>query len=84
MLWDDVANNIIPTSLSSTVKNNIISYQKDKVRPIRLMYNCEVTDISEVADLDKSIMLGREFKFTANELVKIRSFGPDNVSTGSW
>jgi hypothetical protein len=86
LLYDDVENNsTLPGALTSKAKKTIQSYQSNKIKPIRLIYECVFTEIKPVEqNNDKAFFRGGEFTFSAKELVIVPAFGPDNVPTDAW
>lgn len=87
LLYNDVANdNLLPVGLSGTSLTNIQSFQVNKVRPVKLLFDCVFSEVKpSITNNDQGFFRGGEFTFKAKELIKITNFGPDNnESTDSW
>lgn len=97
LLYTDIVSNIntygVSGSLSyspnngigSTANNNFNTMYSNKVRPIRLLYNVELSGITPIIqENEKQFLSGGEFTLKANELIPITAFGPDNISTSAY
>ena len=85
LLYEDVRLNQAPVSISGTTETVLKRYQTNKVRPIRLLYDCVFTDIKPCQESnDKGLFRGGEFTLSAKELIKVSNFGPDNIPTDVW
>ena len=85
LMYEDVRNSGTIQNLSTSQKNIIQSYQTNKIRPIRLLFDGVFSDVKPCQENnDKGLFRGGEFTFTAKELIKVSDFGPDNVPTNVW
>ncbi len=85
LLSEDVRNDVSVPNLTVQAKNNILYYQSDKRKAIRLMYNVDISDIKPSDDgMGKQILHASEFSITLEELIQQTTYGPDNVPTDAW
>ena len=85
LLEDDVRNNVSVPNLDSASKDRILYYLSDRRHVVRLISNVDSTDIKPSDDaMGKQILHAAEFSIIFEELVKLVSYGPDNVPTDSY
>jgi hypothetical protein len=85
LLSEDVRNSVNVPNLTTEARDRILYYQGDKRRPIRLLYNVDISDIKPSDDgMGKQILHASEFSITLEELIMQPSYGPDSVPTDSW
>ncbi len=84
-LYEDVRNNVTVAGLSTEIKNRILLYQANKVRPVRLLYNVNLGDIKPSdGGMETQLLHGAEFSLVAKELIQQEYYGPNNVPTDAW
>jgi hypothetical protein len=82
LVYDAVRNNVNVTNLPTAAKNNIKQLQTDLCEPIRILYDVQITDSKPSEDSrGQALLKSGSLTLTAKEIVKITSFGPDNVPT---
>lgn len=87
LLYSDVINNIGigTTFLSPFQKNTFNNINTNKMRPIRLLYEVQFSQITPVQQMNgQELFRGGEFTITAKEIIRIPAFGPDNVPMTAW
>ena len=58
---------------------------KNKMTPIRLLFDAKISDIKPTDNgIDKQTYHIGEITIRANEITRVQSVGPDNVSTDAW
>lgn len=85
LMYEDVRNNVVVNNLPTAAKNNILSMQKDNVEPIRMLYDCVVSDNKPSDDgRGQALLKTGQITFTAKEVVKQTIYGPDNVPSTAY
>jgi len=84
-LFSDVKNNRPVPRLNAESKRAFDFMIKNKMKPIRLLYDVRISDIKPTDNgIDKQTYHIGEITIRAMELSRISSTGPDNVSTDAW
>jgi hypothetical protein len=82
LVYDAVKNNSAVTNLTTSSRNNIKQLQADMCEPIRMLYDVQISDAKPSDDSrGQALLKSGTLTLTAKEIVKITSFGPDNVPT---
>jgi hypothetical protein len=85
LMYEDVRSGYSVSGMSLATSGVISSYQSNKIRPIRIITDCVLSDIKPVTqDNEKNLFRGGEFLLTCKERITVPGFGPDNVSTTLW
>lgn len=83
-MYDDVKNNVSVANLNTRSLNNIRRMQTDFVEPIRILYDVISGDNRFSDDAtSRALQKGGGITITAKELLKIQTYGPDNVPTNA-
>lgn len=85
-LWEAVAIGQTADAIGIDVQTyaRIKSAQRDKRRPIRLLYDVYIEDPQLAENTEENQLLrAASFKLTAKELVPVVDYGPDNVPTNA-
>jgi len=83
ILYNNIITNGSHVGIADT--SAFTAIDKNKMRPIRLLYEVVYTSINPVAiERESEIFKGGEFTISAKELIRIPEFGPDNVKMNAY
>jgi hypothetical protein len=85
-LVSDWAAGIRPAGVTNveTWVNNLNSIVLNKVSPVRLLQDIQISDVKPSDDgMDKAFLHTAEFTLKANEIVGVDQFGPNNVNVNA-
>jgi hypothetical protein len=85
LIYDDVKNNRPVNGLTADQKRNLDFVISTKMKPVRLLYDVKISDIKPTDNgIDKQTFHIGEINIHANEISRVKSSGPNNVSTEAW
>lgn len=90
LLGDDA--DAVVMGLTTAQRANLLAFRRDRVRPIRLVYDLYPSEIKpiggEVGDKEEKLLKGSGFTLRCKEVVLAgdspNAFGPDGVPTTAW
>jgi hypothetical protein len=85
LIYDDIKSNRPVNFLTADQKRNLDFVVSTKMKPIRLLYDVKISDIKPTDNgIDKQTFHIGEISVHANEITRVKSSGPNNVSTEAW
>jgi len=85
LMFLDVAGDNTPSGMNANTLNNIQTMLRDKVQPIRLLYDCYVQDLKPSNDgRGEQLLKNANFTLVAKEIQYQPDYGPDNVPTTAF
>jgi hypothetical protein len=85
LIFEDIKNNRPVDHLTVEQKRNLDFVISTKMKPVRLLYDVKISDIKPSDNgMDKQTFHIGEIIIHANEISRVKSSGPNNVSTEAW
>lgn len=85
LVYQDAVNNRPINNLTAEQRRNFDYVIQTKMKPVRLLYDVKISDLKPSDNaIDKQTYHIGEVTIHAMELSRIKSSGPNNVSTDSW
>jgi hypothetical protein len=85
LLYQDAVDNRPIAHLTAEQRRNFDFIIQTKMKPVRLLYDVKISDLKPTDNgIDKQTYHIGEVTIHAMELSKVKSSGPNNVSTDAW